>query len=139
MVGVPYQTPKGKTGAILMIEPLSGFEKFLRNVYIYITAVGIVALLFSLFLVKPLSRKIITPVNEMKDSAMARASGDYSRRLLVQGEDEIAELASSLNSLGSDLSEYIAKMERTEKIRCDFVANGSHALRMPITMSRGYN
>ena len=62
LVGVPYQTPKGKTGAILMIEPLSGFEKFLRNVYIYITAVGIVALLFSLFLVKTLSRKIIKPV-----------------------------------------------------------------------------
>ena len=62
LVGVPYKTPNGKTGAILMIEPLSGFEKFLRNVYIYITVVGIIALFVSLFLVKTLSRKIIKPV-----------------------------------------------------------------------------
>ena len=139
LVGVPYKTPNGKTGAILMIEPLSGFEKFLRNVYIYITIVGIIALLISLFLVKTLSRKIIKPVQEMKDSAVAMASGDYSRRLLVQGQDEIAELASSLNSLGSDLSAFISKMERTDKIRRDFVANVSHELRTPITIIRGYN
>ena len=139
LVGVPYKTPNGKTGAILMIEPLSGFEKFLRNVYIYITVVGIIALFVSLFLVKTLSRKIIKPVQEMKDSAVAMASGDYTRRLVVQGQDEIAELASSLNSLGSDLSAYIAKMERTDKIRRDFVANVSHELRTPITIIRGYN
>ena len=139
LVGVPYAISGGKTGAILMIEPLSGFEKFLRNVYIYIMIVGVIAILMSLLLVKKLSGMIIRPVQEMKDSAMAMASGDYSRRLAVRGEDEIAELAISLNSLGSDLSDYIAKMERTEKIRRDFVANVSHELRTPITIIRGYN
>lgn len=139
LVGVPYKTPGGGIGAILMIEPLSGFEKFLRNVYIYITVVGLLAIFLSLLLVKTLSGKIIKPVQEMKDSAMAMASGDYSQRIAVRGEDEIAELANSLNSLGSDLSAYIAKMERTEKIRRDFVANVSHELRTPITIIRGYN
>lgn len=139
LVGVPYKTPTGKTGAILMIEPLSGFEKFLRNVYVYIMIVGIMGILLSLFLVKKLSGMIIKPVLEMKDSATAMALGDYSRRLVVKGEDEIADLAKALNSLGKDLSDYIAKMERTEKIRRDFVANVSHELRTPITIIRGYN
>lgn len=139
LVGVPYRTPGGRTGAILMIEPLSGFEKFLRNVYIYIMIVGIVAIIISLFLVKRLSGVIIKPVLDMKDSATAMASGDYSQRVSVKGEDEIADLGKALNSLGKDLGEYIAKMERTEKIRRDFVANVSHELRTPITIIRGYN
>ncbi len=109
LVGVPYTFGKGHTGAILLIEPLSGFEKFLRNVYIYIMIVGIIAIIFSLFLVKRLSGMIIRPVLDMKDNAQAMA-GDY-----------------------------IAKMERTEKIRRDFVANVSHELRTPITIIRGYN
>ena len=137
LVGVPYTFGKGHTGAILLIEPLSGFEKFLRNVYIYIMIVGIIAIIFSLFLVKRLSGMIIRPVLDMKDNAQAMAAGDYSHRLQVHGDDEIAELGNALNSLGKDLGDYIAKMERTEKIRRDFVANVSHELRTPVTVIRG--
>ena len=67
------------------------------------------------------------------------AAGDYSMRVEVKGEDEVAELGNALNSLGSDLNAYVSKMERTEKMRRDFVANVSHELRTPVTIIRGYN
>ena len=75
----------------------------------------------------------------MKDSAAAIASGDYTRKVEVHGEDEVAALGRALNALGNDLSAFVDKTERTEKIRRDFVANVSHELRTPITIIRGYN
>ena len=140
MVGVPYINPITKArGALLMTEPLSGFDKFLRNIYIYTVLLGLVALIFSLFIVKKFSKTIVKPLLTMKESATAMAAGDYSMRVEVKGEDEVAELGNALNSLGSDLNAYVNKMERTEKMRRDFVANVSHELRTPVTIIRGYN
>ena len=51
----------------------------------------------------------------------------------------MAALGRALNALGNDLSAFVDKTERTEKIRRDFVANVSHELRTPITIIRGYN
>lgn len=139
LVGVPYGKSGGAKGAILLAEPLSGFDSFLRDIYIYTSIVGIFALILSLFMVRRLSKTIIKPLLSMKDSAAAIAAGDYTRKVEVHGEDEVATLGKALNALGNDMSAFVDKTERTEKIRRDFVANVSHELRTPITIIRGYN
>ena len=141
LVGLPVGQEKenGRTGAILLASPISGLNKVLNDIYLYTIIVGILALLFSLFLVQGLSRRIVQPLVSMKDSASAIAAGDYTRKVEVTGDDEIAELGISLNSLGSDLDEFVQKTNKMEKLRRDFVANVSHELRTPITIIRGYN
>ena len=126
LVGVPYGKPGQARGAILLAQPLSGFDSFLRDIYIYTSIVAILALILSMFMVRSLARTIIKPLVSMKDSAMAIAAGDYTRKV-------------ALNALGNDLSAFVAKTERAEKIRRDFVANVSHELRTPLTIIRGYN
>lgn len=66
-------------------------------------------------MVRSLARTIIKPLVSMKDSAMAIAAGDYTRKVNVHGQDEVAQLGKALNALGNDLSAFVAKTERAEK------------------------
>jgi signal transduction histidine kinase len=140
LVGLPMEDSHQQVvGAILLAAPIDGLNRVLRDIYIYTIIVGIVALVVSIIIVSGLTRRLVKPLVDMKNSAKAIASGDYSLKVIVDGDDEVSDLGRSLNSLGRDLEQFVLKTNKMEKLRRDFVANVSHELRMPITIIQGYN
>jgi len=73
------------------------------------------------------ARRLAGPLEEL--TAALRA-GDLSRRLEIRGDDEIARLAEAFNAMA-------AKIEHTERLRQDLVADVAHELRTPLTNLRG--
>ena len=87
----------------------------------------IATLLISFFYARHQAR----PINEMAEAAEKFAHGDFSARVSVEGEDEIAALAASFNQMAESL-------EQAETRRSEFLANVAHELRTPMTTISGF-
>ncbi|MEO5953071.1 MAG: HAMP domain-containing sensor histidine kinase, partial [Chloroflexia bacterium] len=92
----------------------------------------VVAILISLFVAYLLARSIAKPVSRLAGAASAMAKGDYSQRIAVDGQDEIATLTGQFNEMAAEVG-------RAHQMQRDFIANVSHDLKTPLTSIQGFS
>jgi len=96
----------------------------------WLIAGAIAATLLAIVVITTLFRRVFAPVEALTAGARALASGRLDTRVDVRGRDEVAELASSFNSMAEAL-------ERNERARRNMVSDVAHELRTPLTNIRG--
>lgn len=74
--------------------------------------------------------RILRPLTDLTETAMAITDTDLSQRIEIEGDDEITELGRTFNSMLDRLDEAFASQRR-------FVDDAGHELRTPITIIRG--
>jgi signal transduction histidine kinase len=89
-------------------------------------AATIVAVLLSVYL----SRSVIAPMSAMSVAAQRIADGRYEERVQVEGEDELAQLATRFNQMAE-------KLNQVETMRRRLIGDVSHELRTPLTAIKG--
>lgn len=72
--------------------------------------VGILSVFLTIITIAFLSRVITIPLIRMKQATEKLSKGDFSVRLQVKGEDELAELGKAIQTLARDL-EYLKMKE----------------------------
>ncbi len=75
--------------------------------------------------------KVTMPLRQMSRATKRYAAGDFSFRVDVKGDDELAELAQGFNAMAKELA-------TLESSRRSFVANVSHELKTPMTTIGGF-
>lgn len=119
------------SGAVALIENNNGVALW-RNVYgvIWISVIG--AVILSSIIAYYLARRILlTPLLEITNAAKRLAKGEVEKRIYINSQDEIGELADSINAMAESL-------EKVDNIRREFISNVSHELRSPITSIKGF-
>lgn len=82
------------------------------------------------------SRRLVRPMQQVSRAAAGLATGDLTRRIDVHGEDDMARLAMSFNSMADSLQNQIEQLRRLSEMQRRFVADVSHELRTPLTTIR---
>lgn len=78
-----------------------------------------------------ISQRIVEPIHALGTASQRIAAGHYEERLLVTGEDELADLTRSFNQMAGALAE-------TETMRQQLIADVSHELKTPLSTIKGY-
>lgn len=76
-------------------------------------------------------RSIIIPVSEINKATKLIAAGNLDVRIEKQYNDEIGDLADSINSMATDIA-------AADKMKNDFISTISHELRTPLTSIKGW-
>lgn len=118
-------------GYVYMFQNTGSIQNMIYKLKHHFIMVGILSVFLTIITIAFLSRVITIPLIRMKEATEKLSKGDFSVRLQIKGEDELAELGKAIQTLARDL-EYLKK-ERNE-----FLASISHELRTPLTYVKGY-
>lgn len=96
-----------------------------------VAGVGLVVLVAGSVLAWTLSSSVLRPVRRVTRTARQIEETDLSRRIDVEGRDEIAELAGTFNAM-------LDRLEHAFTTQRRFLDDAGHELRTPITIARGH-
>ncbi|SHH96269.1 sensor histidine kinase [Clostridium grantii] len=130
--GVPIFFKDVFKGTIIMTTPLSFIQEPLTRVYEIIWISAMIAIIISIIVLYYFSQRIIIkPLSKINYVAGKISNGEVDKRVDINSNDEIGELADAFNTMADSL-------ERVELNRRSFIANVSHELRSPITSVKGF-
>lgn len=118
--------------ALRMVTSLEGINSrvFLFGLVVVIISISLLAFIFTLGFY--FVRTIKKPVDEIATIARQYATGDFSRRLEPERDDELGKLCESVNYMAAELSS-------SETMKNEFISQVSHELRTPLTAIKGWS
>ena len=96
----------------------------------FILSAGLMLLISSLLSVV-FTTRLTLPLRRIAEAARKFGAGDFSTRVTVEGEDEVAQLAVTFNNMAANL-------EAIDSSRSNFMGNIAHELRTPMTSVKGF-
>ncbi len=130
-VAVPLRGEAGLGGYLFASADASSLKVYLMDMAsTFVLSAGLVMMVASLLAVV-LTKRTVIPIRRVSEAARQFAEGNYSARVPVEGDDELARLSITFNEMANSF-------ESTDRTRRSFMGNIAHELRTPMTTIKGF-
>lgn len=128
----PIRAANGQQlGFVYMFQNTASVQTLIQRLNEHFILAGWISIFLTIIIIIFLSKGITKPLIRMKEATSQISKGNFSVSLPKTTDDELGDLAKSIELLAADLN-YL-KQERNE-----FLASISHELRTPLTYIKGY-
>ena len=107
-------------------------QHYLTLTSVLLVFAGLTAVTIGFFASKTMTDRL----SKLADATEKLAGGDFTIRLNISGNDEIAQLAATFNDMAQNLQEVDEQKRQLEQTRRDLTAWVSHDLRTPLASMR---
>ncbi len=136
--GSPIKVKGEIAGAVLVKQPYIENPEIVSSSLSLIVISIVVSLGISFIIVIIFATELSMPISRMRVTALELAAGNYESKTGINRNDEIGDLAKTVDILSEKLLENDIERKRLDQMKQDFFANVSHELRTPITVIRAY-
>lgn len=98
----------------------------------------LVYLLISSWIARTVSREIVKPIEQLRQSALQISEGQLDSIIVEEGTGELLELCRALEQMRVKLKESVYLQQKFDDNRSFLISSISHDLRTPVTSIKGY-
>lgn len=117
--------------ALFLYRPLSSIYEPFQPITAILISISLLLIVLLVVVAKKTTSYVVKPLEHMMNVTKQIGDGDFTKRVYIQQEDELGELAKSFNVMTE-------KLAAEENKRKQFLANVSHELRTPISYMKNY-
>ncbi len=130
-LAIPVNSGQQKVASFVVVQFLGGERDEVDEAVQIAGGVGLGVLLLASIFAYFAAGRVLAPLRGLGDTARAITESDLTRRISVEGDDEIAELGHTFNRM-------LDRLEGAFSSQRDFIRDAGHELRTPITIVRGH-
>ena len=129
--GCPIVTDEQTRGYVFALASTAKDDRLIRSTRNTVINSSLWVMLAAVIATYFITDRIIHPLKIMTRVSKKFGKGDFTERVEVYGNDEVADLARAFNNMAESL-------DSLEKMRNSFLASVSHDLRTPMTTISGF-
>ena len=130
-LAVPVLVERRQRGAFVVTHDLRKEAAEVDEASQVAGGVSLAVLLLASMIAFVVAGRVLAPLRELTETARSISETDFTRRIEVDGDDELAELGRTFNAMLDRLQDAFGAQK-------DFVSDAGHELRTPITIIRGH-